>query len=306
MSRVPERSSWNSSPNAAVPAPKAQAAPNWVSDDTFLDSSKVGGHQLFRTVQATAWSRRQNLAGREITDLRLYELSHHGLQDFGLRMLSEGRFQGLIYTRSVSESVFVQALVKKLREAQVDLDSVAQTLFEPGAAPDKHKEAMKYMQPLVQKVVQPLLQMAAKSDSNVSEELLRRREKMEAMGIQLTPKKRSRSEERDSEPASKSIRASEPMPECLRVPFKPMTSQPEGHTEAVVSQWVEKAVGRLNKAKAKQFSEHMQEVTKLLRKQDRSVLKQAALKYGLEPNLAEKMAIRNLSTLLSACQYLAA
>ena len=85
-----------------------------------------------------------------------------------------------------------------------------------------------------------------------------------------------------------------------------MTSQPEGHTEAVVSQWVEKAVGRLNKAKAKQFSEHMQEVTKLLRKQDRSVLKQAALKYGLEPNLAEKMAIRNLSTLLSACQYLAA
>ena len=146
--RPAERSSWNSSPSTAVPAPKAQAAPNWVSDDTFLDSSKVGGHQLFRTVQATAWSRRQNLAGREITDLRLYELSHHGLQDFGLRMLSEGRFQGLIYTRSVSESVFVQVLVKKLREAQVDLDSVAQTLFEPGAAPDKHKEAMKYMQPL--------------------------------------------------------------------------------------------------------------------------------------------------------------
>ena len=72
----------------------------------------LGGHQFHRTVQPTAWSRKAGIAGRQVDDLKLHELSYHGIQEYSLRLLSEGRFQGLVYTQNVAETIFAQALLK--------------------------------------------------------------------------------------------------------------------------------------------------------------------------------------------------
>ena len=70
-----------------------------------------------------------------------------------------------------------------------------------------------------------------------------------------------------------------------------------------MTQWAEKVTGKMTKAKASQFTEHMSTVTRLL---DRATLQQAATQYGLDPSLVDKMANRNLTTMLAASQYLAA
>ena len=41
-----------------------------------------GAHVLHRQLQPTEWSRKSGLAGRDVTDIRAYELSHRGLGDF--------------------------------------------------------------------------------------------------------------------------------------------------------------------------------------------------------------------------------
>ena len=66
--------------------------------------------------------RKSGLAGRDITDIRAYELSHRGLGDFSFRLLSEGRHQSIVWARSGSESVLMTALLKKIRESNVSID----------------------------------------------------------------------------------------------------------------------------------------------------------------------------------------
>ena len=93
------------------------------SDDKFWDRQSVGkqGHQLFKEVQPTEWSHKQSLAGRPIEDIRAWELSHRGLSEFSFRLLSQGRYQGIVCTRSASEAVFTTQLLKRKRQAQDSL-----------------------------------------------------------------------------------------------------------------------------------------------------------------------------------------
>ena len=249
------------------------------------------------------------MAGREVSDIRLHEVAHHEFQEFGIRLLSEGRFQGLIFTRSIAETIFLQNLMKAMRESNIDLDSTAQSLFAGADAPDKHKDANKFMTPLVQRLLGPLKELAlqAKPDE-AAQELLRRRQKTESMGIQLTPRKRPNEEagEKPAEPPSKSAKRTDELPTCFSAPFKPFQSQPGGHTEPFVTQWMEKAAGKMGKAKAKQFFDHVNQLAKTFKQHDKSVLQKAAEKYGLDPNLAQKMAAKNLSNVIALAQVLAA
>ena len=90
----------------------------------------------------------QSLAGRSIEDICAWELSHRGLSEFSFRLLSEGRYQGIVWTRSASEAVFTTQLVKRIRELDLDIDEVARTCFKQEDVPDKHQDATEFMQRL--------------------------------------------------------------------------------------------------------------------------------------------------------------
>ena len=66
-----------------------------------------------------------------------------GMNEFGLRTLSHGRFTGLILTRSVAETVLLSQLQKKLREDSVDGESTIEAFYKSkNVKPlDKIKEA---------------------------------------------------------------------------------------------------------------------------------------------------------------------
>ena len=96
----------NKDANLIVPAPNPVIPAKFKSDDKFFDSTAVGSgnHQFHRVIQSTDWSRKAQLAGRPVDDLRVHELCFRGLSEFSLRMLSEGRFQSIVFTRNSADS----------------------------------------------------------------------------------------------------------------------------------------------------------------------------------------------------------
>ena len=71
----------------------------------------------------------------------LHEFCFRGMNEFSsLRMLSEGRFQSIVWTRNIAESVLVTQLLKGIREMKADVDAVAlECIKEQGLpVPDKH------------------------------------------------------------------------------------------------------------------------------------------------------------------------
>ena len=69
-------------PTTQCPTPTFPAS--FVSDTNHYDKMPVGKgcHVLHRCVQPTEWSRKTGLAGRDVADVRAYELSHRGFADF--------------------------------------------------------------------------------------------------------------------------------------------------------------------------------------------------------------------------------
>ena len=110
---------WGSNENhtPTVPAAKPVIPANFKSDDQFFDSTAVGSgnHQFHRVLQSTDWSRKAQIAGRPVDDLRVFELCFRGLSEFSLRMLSEGRFQSIVWTRNSAQSLLVTQLLKRTR-----------------------------------------------------------------------------------------------------------------------------------------------------------------------------------------------
>ena len=165
---------------------------------------------MHKNVQPTEWSRKSGLAGRDITDIRAYELSHRGLGDFSFRLLSEGRHQSIVWARSGSESVLMTALLKKIRESNVSIDDAAKACHT-GAAPDKQKEAMRFMEPLAQDLLKCVLAKAPVRTSDASDELAKAKAKLAEHGIVMSPLKRKSGSDVDT-PDSDGKRAKPQMP----------------------------------------------------------------------------------------------
>ena len=163
----PSDSGWKTTTTTTPTLPTSFA-----SDYQHYDKTPIGkgAHVLHRQVQPTEWSRKSGLAGRDVTDIRAYELSHRGLGDFSFRLLSEGRHQSIVWARSGSESVLMTALLKKIRESNVSIDDAAKACHT-GAPPDKHKEAMRFMEPLAQELLKCVLAKAPVRTSDASDEL---------------------------------------------------------------------------------------------------------------------------------------
>ena len=93
----------------------------------------------------------------------MYQLLQYGVEAFSLRTLSAGRFVGLVSTRSVAESVFVSQLRRTIREANLDIDSIAEHLHRTKAptapVPSKQEAPVDFFSPVVVSVVVLLKQI---------------------------------------------------------------------------------------------------------------------------------------------------
>ena len=218
-------------------------------DHLHYDKTPVGKgcHVLHRCVQPTEWSRKTGIAGRDVADIRAFELSHRGLGDFSFRLLSEGRHQSVVWARSGSESVLLTALLKKTRESGISIDEAAQACHS-AAVPDKHKEAMRFMEPLAQELLKCLEAKAPAKNPDVADELAKAKAKMAEHGITMSPVKRKHDQE--SEPSNSADKRAKPMlphsePEAqseaqqlLSDSYRKLDSRPKGASNDQVAEWL--------------------------------------------------------------------
>ena len=72
------------------PHPPVKLPAAFRSDGDFLEKNAIGGHQLFKRIQSTPWTVKKDLAGRPIQHLRVVDLARKGIEEYSLRLISEG------------------------------------------------------------------------------------------------------------------------------------------------------------------------------------------------------------------------
>ena len=96
------------------------------SDRNFYNTNEAYGLQFPRLVQASSWAQKHQLAGRDITSIKLHELRWQGWNNFALRSLAQGRYASILFARSIKEATFMSFLSQKFRESKSDLDQFAE------------------------------------------------------------------------------------------------------------------------------------------------------------------------------------
>lgn len=139
----------------------------WKPDDDHLDNTEIHGLALGRRVAKTAWSTEKGLCGKPIEQLLLSDLAFTGVNNWYFRHLSAGRFTSIEFTRSVKESLWVQAVLKAIRSKNdngipIDLDKLVQGFVD---APSGTKPSEVYNQ-AAQKLIQHMKDNAQIVEAN--------------------------------------------------------------------------------------------------------------------------------------------
>ena len=315
-------------PTPGISPPNASTAwrglpDTWTPSDTHLDTNTVHGQTLFRTIQPTQWSRKYNLAGHPVLDIFPWQLSRFGLQDHSLRTLSQGRYTGIVTTRSIAEAVFTSQLLPEMRAHNLDIDSIAEYLHQQAdqSIPNKTTEAKQFMQPLISRIIDFLrgltppagegtalrkLQLQTDRLQQQESELQRARDKLKTHGIALTPTKPG------THPAPSS--ASQPQPHLpLTAPaalttntiLNPTTqtlhdNSPANYAAAGIQKWLK----TLPPATQTQVTN----IRQILRDEriTKEQLQEAATRYGIPLTRVLKLPPRSLQQLVAAGSALAA
>ena len=260
-------------------------------------------------MQSTPWSTKSGLAGKDVANLRVAELTRKGLDDYSLRCLSNGEFQRIVFVKSSSEAVFVSNLLRHFRQDRIDLDAVAAHMHGP-APPDKHKESVRFMQPLLGEIVSTIKANsppapASSSQSPEAEQLARANRKLDEAGIVLTLVKQP---EGAPSPALPTASTKTPDEQTLEKELSSNPSSvPSASSQDAVNKWLKKHQGQF-RGKAAAFKKLVAEACLVFKSSEakRQDLVDTAMKYGLQKSHATKMSFANLSTFIGACQFEAA
>ena len=199
---------------------------SFVPNETSYDSKELHGLTLNKKVEASHWSRKRSLAGRDIFDIKAHELMYHGAAERSLRILSHGRFVSTAPTRSVAESVFVAHLLALIREHQLDLDGAAEIAWVQQNPQtnllSKTSDVAALYHPLLTQLLQVLQKYApVESSSKATQEMValktqlaKREQQLRAQGVEISPAKPSSATASDEVPAGSAralpLQASEP------------------------------------------------------------------------------------------------
>ena len=153
-------------------------------------------------------------------------------------MLSHGKFCGLIPTRSVAESVFTTHLLQEIRDKRLDLDAIAEAMHTKAGAtiPNKTTQARAFHSPLITLLTDQLQAhapavaegSALRALKTTSDDLARAREKLQAHGLELTPKKDTGRPSAPSAPAAPPAPPPPPaLPDVLQPSYPPSRTTPQ-------------------------------------------------------------------------------
>ena len=220
------------------------------------------------------------------------------------RTLSHGKYCGLIPTRSIAESVFTTHLLQEIRDKRLDLDAIAEAIHasQGTAVPNKTTH---FHAPLISLITQQLQTHAPAAAEGsalralkaTSDDLARAREKLQAHGIELTPRKdagRSSAPSAPAAPAEPAVHKPPVLADVLQPPHPSLKDDsPDSWTAPAILQWM--------RTFDPTVQESAKEVLRILQtnKVTTDQLKEAATRYGLPLNRVNKLTIKSLQRIVS-------
>ena len=177
-----------------------QTSDKWTPNTECYDSCTNLGGPVYRQIQATAWSRRKGIQGQDPLTIPFAALTRYGVEDYSIRLLSQGKFTGVVATRSVAESVFLSQMVKALRDHNIDLDIAAEASHK-GTIPSKTSDPIRFFEPLIQSVLDDIKSKVPPETSldqihklaDTEAQLAKAHQKLQQHGIQVTPQRQNTS-----------------------------------------------------------------------------------------------------------------
>ncbi|CAE7316699.1 unnamed protein product [Symbiodinium sp. CCMP2592] len=280
------------------------------------------------------------LAGMDVRDVTVAHFCRHGMEEFGLRGLSHGKFTGMILTRNIAESVLLSQLQKKLRENNIDVDATIDAIHQSKGqkAPDKVKEAITFVAPLVDTImdaIKPWAQVrnygakntegdnqAAQRMQVLEEQTAKYKQRLRSAGIDVTPQK---SLPLQNEP-NEGPEATAAPPKRRRLTKgaikqrnEDILAEPHNVIRASgqepptsmtsIATWITNLKKSLPRDKHAEVDNHIQSVQTILEgaKYTKAELQEMATRWGLPMSLttAPKASPKNLQQLIAAVTYLA-
>ena len=167
---------------------------SFVQSQEHLDTNNgKTGLKMFRQIQSTAWSRKENINGVLIEDLRIVDMMNKGFSDEGLRFISHGYEQNIVLVKERKDAIFLSYLMKHIRAKSYDVDVLAANAHRAAnqSVPDKTAQAEAFMQPIVDAVLKSLAPFVSQDDaeSAAQVELNKLREENDNMKATMTPRK---------------------------------------------------------------------------------------------------------------------
>ena len=296
--------------------------PSWSPSATHFDTSLVGHLPLPRTIEATSWSRSRGLAGMPIFDVRVHQLAYRGVQEWNLRNIAAGRFTGVVFTRSIPETIFLAKLSHGLRDNGVDLDKVSHVVWTQNnqQPPKKQDDPGAYVAPLAQRIVdvlKPLMpveqdlyalhQMQALQSDNE-----KYRKKLAESGIPITPEKRKAENPVNNTHAQKKMKFEE-----LPVTYDelqqaasvvPRVSQMQATNAKVIKEFQQNAESQLHDGVlSMKLKEYITKVFNSIGGGDKKTKQKVvdlAVRWGLPAQIAMKAPCKTLTHIIAVAAFM--
>ena len=183
-----------------VPVPEA-----FKQTSEYYDSEALYKQTFKRYVEPTAWSRSRGLAGMDVRDVTVAHICRRGMEEFGLRHLSHGKFTGAILTKSIADTVLLSQIQKSINENMIDVDATLDKYYQDKGIqpPHKAKEASSFVQPIVElflESIKPWMQTrdhqnknpdnaAAQKVQELQEQAAKYKQRLRDAGLEITPRK---------------------------------------------------------------------------------------------------------------------
>ena len=94
--------------------PRFEAPSGWNETSTHWDARTEYGLNFPKRVESTQFSRKQGLAGQDITEVKVIDLIQSDLSNWGLRLVANGRFVSCEFFRNRIEATFATNLFREL------------------------------------------------------------------------------------------------------------------------------------------------------------------------------------------------
>ena len=306
----------------------------WQSTSSHYDTNKEYGLPFPRMIESTQWSRKHQIAGLPVDQIRVVDMVPKGIQNYGLRLVANGRYVAFEMFRTRLDALIASTLFKELYRQKDSIDVCKVLGHFSSSDSDLNEWTVKQeaVQAMCENIVTHLKQfMPQESD----QALLNQIEELRRQNAELTAQCKSQTENPPNPPSAPSAKAagigsffapssSAPPAPAKAAPSAPPSSKPrvfeqfrrpedkppafgtqppEGYGKAKIDAWIRKFVPKPKQAEVDTLCRDMIDEYKTCEVGDQPNLESILTDWGLTSQILSKASIENQIRLLAAVQH---